>query len=167
MRATLVSSGVLFALAVAYWFGADALPKSRLGGQVGADGLPKLLAISLAVLSAALAAQTLAYMRKERRAGAVAKPADADGDDNPHGWKSHARAFGLIAIGAVYLALLPHLGYAVSAALLLLVVSTYCGLKPSWRTLVFAVVGGAAFYIIFVRVLQVPLPAGLWPTLLG
>jgi cell division protein FtsW (lipid II flippase) len=156
----------LFVLAVAYWFGADALPKSRLGGQVGADGLPKLLAISLAVLSVALAAQTLAYMRKERRAG-MARPAESDGGHDAHDWKSHARAFGLIAIGAAYLALLPYLGYAVSAALLLLVVSTYCGLKPSWRSLVFAVVGGVAFYFLFVKLLQVPLPAGLWPRLLG
>lgn len=167
MRATLVSSGVLFVLAILYWFGADALPKSRLGGQVGADGMPKLLAISLAVLSVALAIQTLAYMRKERRAPGAPPPETADDDNAAQGWKTHARAFGLIVIGAVYLALLPHLGYGLSAALLLLVVSIYAGVKPTWRTLVFAVVGGIAFYFIFVRLLQVPLPAGIWPSLLG
>lgn len=165
MRATLAASGVLFVLAIAYWFGADAIPKSRLGGQVGADGLPKLLAIALAVLSVALAAQTLAYMRKERRMPAV-RPATDEGDGSPdEGWRGHVRAFGLIAIGAAYLALLPYLGYGVSAALLLMVVSTYTGLKPSWRTLVFAVVGGIAFYLLFVRLLQVPLPGGVWSTL--
>ena len=39
--ATLVVSAALFILAVAYWFAADAIPISRLAGQVGADGLPK------------------------------------------------------------------------------------------------------------------------------
>ena len=167
MKATLVSSGVLLVLAVAYWLGADALPKSRLGGQVGADGLPKLLAISLAVLSVALAAQTLAYMRKEQRARAVKPPPAAEDEAKGDGWKGHARALGLVAIGAAYLAVLPYLGYAVSAALLLLVVSVYSGLRLSWRALIFAVVGGIVFYFLFVRFLQVPLPAGMWPGLLG
>lgn len=65
-----------------------------------------------------------------------------------------------------YLLVLPHLGYMVSAGLLLAAVATYAGLKPSPATLLFAAGGGILFYLIFVKILQIPLPAGFWPGLL-
>ncbi|MGV6872226.1 tripartite tricarboxylate transporter TctB family protein [Pseudochelatococcus sp. B33] len=163
MRATLAVSGILFVFAIVYWLGADALPRSPLAGHVGADGLPKLLAVTLAVLSICLAVQTYMDMRKQRRSGAAVRQAEAAEDDEAPA--SHLRAFGLIGIGAAYLLLLPFLGYALSAALVLGVVATYSGLKPSLKTLYFAIGGGAVCYVIFVKILQIPLPAGFWPSL--
>ena len=46
-------------------------------------------------------------------------------------------------------------------------VATYSGLKPGLATVLFGVAGAAVFYLLFVRLLQVPLPAGVWPTLLS
>lgn len=166
MRATLVVCGVLFVLAIAYWIGADAIPQSRLAGQVGADGLPKLLGVTLAFLSVCLAAQTFAEMRKRQRSGAAAGEEEEEGG-NLSDWRMHLRALGLVGIGALYILLLPILGYAVSAGLLLAGVATYAGLKPSWQTLAFGVGGGILYYIIFVRVLQIPLPSGFWPSVFG
>lgn len=68
-KATLAVSAALFVLAVAYWLAADAIPASRLAGQVGADGLPKLLGLALGVLSLLLAGQTLFEMRRAAAAG--------------------------------------------------------------------------------------------------
>ena len=58
MRGAYIVSLLLFVFSVAYWLAADALPKSPLAGQIGADGLPKMLGMALAVLSICLAVQT-------------------------------------------------------------------------------------------------------------
>jgi len=163
MRTSLVVAGLLFVVAVAYWFGADAIPKSRLGGAVGADGLPKLLAVTLGFLSLALAGQAILEARKRRGGGAAA----AAGTGGPINIAAHLRAFGLIAIGIGYIVLLPILGYAVTIALLLVAVALYAGRPPSMGVALFGVGGAVVFYLLFVKLLQVPLPAGFWPALFG
>lgn len=162
MRGMLAISGVLFALAVAYWLGADAIPKSRLGGMVGADGLPKLLAVALGLLSAGLALQTLMEVRKRRRPGAAPLPASETADTD---WSGHAKAMGVIGIGAGFVLLLPVLGYVVSVMLLLIAVTAYSGRRPSVQTGLFAVGGGIFFYVLFVHLLKVPLPGGVFASL--
>lgn len=166
MRGTFAISGVLFVAGIAFWFAANALPRSPLAGQVGSDGLPKLLGITLAVLAAGLALQTYIELRKQRRSGAAAETA-ATGEEDEKDWSGHLRAFGLLAIGAAYILVLPFLGYAVSAALVFAAVATYTGLKPSFKTVVFALGGAVVYYIIFVRILQIPLPAGIWPSMIS
>lgn len=172
MRGIFAISGVLFVSGIAFWFAANALRRSPLAGQVGADGLPKMLGITLAVLAVGLALQTYLQLRQQRRrSGAAAQAAAsgdeavADGDEKER--PDHLRAFGLLAIGAAYILLLPILGYAVSAALVFGAVATYTGLKPSLKTVLFAVGGAVVYYIVFVRILQIPLPPGFWPSLLG
>ena len=166
-KATLAVSLALFAMAVAYWFTADAIPQSRLAGQGGADGLPKLLGIALGVLSLVLAGQTLYEMRREAANGPAEQSDSDDHESKGTGWGGHLRALGLVGIGIVYLLLLPHLGYMVSSGLLLGAVATYAGLRPSLATLAFMVFGGIGFYLIFVKILQIPLPAGFWPGVLN
>jgi putative tricarboxylic transport membrane protein len=167
-KATLAVSIVLFVMAVAYWFAADAIPQSRLAGQVGADGLPKLLGVVLGVLSLVLAGQTLYEMRRAAASEVGVAPAEDKNDEHETSdWGGHLRALGLIGIGIVYLLVLPHLGYLVSSGLLLGAVATYAGLRPSRATLMFMVGGGVGFYLIFVKVLQIPLPAGFWPGVLN
>ena len=164
--ATLVVSAAFFILAVAYWFGADAITVSTLAGHVGADGLPKLLSWVLGGLAILLAAQTLL---EQRRAAAVAA-AEGRAKDEPRlpgTFRGHMRALGLIGFGIIYLLILPHLGYLLSSALLLAAVAVYAGLKSMRSTVLLAVIGGICFYLIFVKVLQIPLPPGFWPSLLG
>lgn len=162
MRSMFAVSGVLFVISIAYWLGADAIRVSSLAGQVGADGLPKLLGLALGGLSVLLALQTWVQKRRLK-----ASPLVADGgeDDVLGDWRSHLRALGLIAIGVVYVIVLPWLGYAVSAAVMLAVVAAYAGLR-SWISLAaFAFGGAVVFYLIFVQLLSIPLPAGFWPAL--
>ncbi len=166
MRAMLVASGLLIVLAAAYWLGADAIPKSSLGGLVGADGLPKLLAVALGLLSAGLALQTLVEMRKRRRTGAASATGTAASSEVGD-VAGHLRALGVIAIGVGFLVALPVLGYALSVALLLVAVATYSGKAFGLGTVVFGVAGAAFFYVLFVLGLDVPLPAGIWPSLLS
>jgi putative tricarboxylic transport membrane protein len=161
MRGNLITAIVLLILAVAFWFGADAIPKSRLSGSVGADGLPKLLAVTLGILSTGLIVQTLLTMKA---AGPVvaAEPERKDASR-----AVHLRALGMILIGAGYLLVVPYLGYVMSIGLLLLTVALYNGKHLSLGLLLFAVLGSVVFYLLFVRLLDVPLPAGFWPGLVS
>ncbi|MCT8331586.1 tripartite tricarboxylate transporter TctB family protein [Albidovulum sediminis] len=162
---TLVVSAALFALAVGYWISADSISESRLAGAVGADGFPKVLGVALGVLSLILAGQTLfeSYIVPARDKA----PVQEEAQDASSAWRGHLRAFGLIAIGIAYVLLLPYLGYMVAGGLMLGAVATYAGLRPSLATLLFAVCGGLCFYLIFVKLLQIPLPAGFWPGLVN
>jgi hypothetical protein len=161
MRGNLVTGILLLIFSVVFWYGADAIPKSRLSGSVGADGLPKMLAIALAVLSVGLIAQTLLMMK------AALQTAGADLNARAEQRTLYLRAFGMIAIGAGYLVLVPYLGYILAIALLLLTVALYNGKRPSVGLFLFAALGSAFFYVLFVQVLAVPLPAGFWPRLIG
>jgi putative tricarboxylic transport membrane protein len=161
MRANLITAILLIAFAIVFWFAADAIPKSRLGGTVGADGLPKLLAVALGVLSVGLIVQTLLTAR-------TAEPVlPARPERKREDRIAHLRALGMIVIGAGYLAVVPYLGYLPSVALLLAVVALYNGKRPSLDLAAFAIVGAVVFYLLFVQLLDVPLPAGLWPKLMG
>ena len=161
MRSNLITGILLLVFSVIFWLGADTIPKSRLSGSVGADGLPKMLAVTLGVLSIGFIAQTLLTARM---AGPViGHKREAKSADHAR----HLRAIGMIAIGAVYVVVIPYLGYIVSIALLLLSVALYNGKRPSLGLFLFAALGSIVFYLLFVRVLDVPLPAGLWPSLIG
>ena len=160
MRSNLIAGVVLLAFSVIFWLGADAIPKSRLGGSVGADGLPKTLGIALGVLSLGLIAQTL-LMARAAPAAAVERVNRAERRN------LHLRALGMIVIGAVYVAVVPYLGYVLSIALLLLAVALYNGKRPSRGLVLFTILGAVVFYVLFVQILDVPLPAGFWPSLIG
>jgi putative tricarboxylic transport membrane protein len=45
-------------------------------------------------------------------------------------------------------------------------VALYNYRKPTLELALFAVLGSAAFYLLFVRILGIPLPAGIWPSIL-
>jgi putative tricarboxylic transport membrane protein len=157
----------LIAIAIAYWLGTNAIPHSVLAGEVRADGLPKLLAWGLGVLGLVLVAQGLLW--RARPAPAEAAAADAPVQARswyPH-WYSHWRALGMIAFAAGYIIAVPTLGYTITIALLLAAVALYNGAARSPRVLLLAVLGAALFYVLFVHVLKVPLPPGIWPELIG
>ena len=155
-RDTGLASGLLV-LAGLYWLGADRIRVSPLEGVVGAQAVPKSLAVSLATLSVLLIAQEL---RRGRGATAAAGGQEVDA-----GSAAHLRAAGMLLIGVAYLLAVGTIGYLPAIALLVLATARYMG-QP-WSAQLFAVaVGGALLYdLIFVRLLGIPLPAGIWPGL--
>ncbi|HEV7252732.1 MAG TPA: tripartite tricarboxylate transporter TctB family protein [Mesorhizobium sp.] len=156
LKADAIAAVLLFALAIAFWFGAESLPQSRLGGAVGASGLPKLLAGLLGFLSALLFVQSLAA----RPAAGSEEPEDRDP-------RAHLRAGGILAIGAGVILALPWLGYALTMAALLLAVALFHGRVLSLRLVLGCALGGAAFHLLFVELLGVGMPPGIWPRLLA
>lgn len=161
---TLVFSGL-------YWRAADGIPISPLDGIVNAGALPKALAVAMVFFSLLLILRALLtemmYLRAARRA--VGSPADRPEEEGSKSFSfpQHMKALGVLVIGVAYLLVLPWLGYFLSATLLITVMSIYIGAKAGAYTLGVAVVVSTVFYLLFVQLLDIPLPAGIWPTLLG
>src|SRR5690242_495519 len=114
-------------VALLYWREADDIQQSFLSDEVGADGVPKLLAVALAILSA------LTVLR------ALRQPAKRDLEDG--GGHPHLRALGLFVIAALYAALLIPLGYVVATVLLIGGAALYAGQRFEWRLCAAAVAG--------------------------
>jgi len=149
---------VLIGLAGLYWLGADQIRVSRLEGGVGAQAVPKSLALVLAFLAALMIAQA-AWQRYRAGAGAAAAPVSAEER------RRHLRALGMLLIGVGYLLVVDLLGYLPTIALLLLATATYIGRPFSAHLAGVAVAGSVLYYLLFVRFLDIPLPAGIWPDL--
>jgi hypothetical protein len=155
-RDTAVALG-LIALAGLYWLGADQIRVSRLEGIVGAQAVPKGLAVSLAILALLLIVQGLFPAR--RAAGAAGE------EGGGRGLHPHLRAGGMLLIGMGYLAVVGTVGYMPAVVGLVLATALYLGQHLSARLVLIAVGLAVLYYLIFVRLLGIPLPPGIWPGL--
>lgn len=128
-----------------YWLLADAVPTSMLSDQVGAGGVPKVLASALMILGVI---QTWRGARHGARDAAIDMSA-------------HGRALGLLALGCVYVAVMPHLGFLLTTAVLIVAASVYAGIKMGRDILVVGAVSGVVFWAIFAKLLGIAMPAGV------
>ena len=152
-RDAVTGLGVL-ALAIAYWLVADRLQVSLLADAVGADGVPKVLAVALAMLGALLAFS-----------GWRAGPEPASAESAQSG--AHLRAAGLLAIGCVYVVLMPILGFALVTSIVIVVVAAYAGLAMSRNLVAIGAIAGGVFWFMFVKLLGISMPTGMWLELIG
>lgn len=153
MNKDALSGLFLLAVAAVYYWSALGIPRSSLADEVGAAGLPTVLALVLAGLGLLIVGRGLLV----RRRGA----ATADAEEDKVAEASLPRALGLLAIGAAYVIVVPYLGYVTSIALLIAAVALYEGLRLSWRLAGIAVAGAAFFWLLFVVLLGVRQPSGL------
>jgi hypothetical protein len=149
----------MLALAVPYYLIADAIPTSLLSDAVGPGGLPKTYALILAGLSLILMVQSVV---RQRQAAARAL------------WAAGAvrieraqllRAGGMLAIGFFYVLAVPYLGYIPTIALLIAGTTYYQGGTMTRQAGIIAVGGAFFFWMLFVLLLRIPQPPGLWPDL--
>jgi putative tricarboxylic transport membrane protein len=148
------AAGLGFSLV--YYRAADALPVSLLADEVGADGMPKALAIGLAIASLLVAAR------------AIIRPAAANlRSPEPGALRRHLSCLGLAGIAASYAAAAPWLGYPLAIALLIAVTTVYFGSRPSWGLAGIAGLGALFFWAMFAKMLGIAMPTGIWPRLIG
>jgi hypothetical protein len=93
-------------------------------------------------------------------------PAPPDLTDEPStvrgaGW----RTLGMLMNGALYVALVPVLGYMVSIAGLIASTIYFQGGELNRRSLAVALGGSVLLWLLFVRLLHIPHPSGIWPSL--
>ncbi len=159
MNKDALSGLVLIAIAGAYYWSSAQIADSTLSDEVGAGGLPRLLAYALACLGFVLLVRALAASRSAKIAAAGAEVAEEAG---------LPRAMGLLLLGGAYVLLLPFLGYVVSVTLLIAIIATYEGAQRRWTLPVVAAGGGLLYWAVFVKLLGVRHPTGtLWQSFLG
>jgi cell division protein FtsW (lipid II flippase) len=147
---------MVLALAVAYFVAAAEVPQSMLSDEVGADGVPKAIAVVLAILGVAQLARA-AFARR------VAGPDELSHDETA----AHLRAIGVIVIGIVYILAAPYLGYPLAATALIFAMALYAGMPVSLRLAAVSVGGGFVMWVMFVKALGVAMPVGILGRLLG
>jgi len=159
-RRDLIGAGIALALAGFYWIGATHIHKSSLIGKgVGADALPKGLAVALAVLAVILVIQNVA----QRRRGPLAKDAPGTPEELAEARHKHWRAAGMFAIGLAFLLVVGYIGYIPAIFAMICITAVYNGRPMSWRIAGIAAGLTAIFFAIFDLLLKIPMPSGIWP----
>ena len=148
LNADLVFGVVSLAIAATYYALARAIPSSFLDDVVGSRGLPMVYGVVLAGLALTLIARGFLA----RRSGSQAA----------RGTATNAKTLGILALGVGYGALLPWIGYAGSIALLLAATAAHQGAGLSGRVVIVAVCGAAFLWGLFVWLLGIPQPSGIW-----
>ena len=158
MRGDLPLGVATFALSAGYYFAADRIPDSRLADAIGPAGLPKAYAVLLATLSLGLIGGALKRQ--------TADPGRQPVVERVHAVYRYERVIGMLAIGIAYIVLVPWLGYLLSVAALLFT-TMYCQGSAADRRAAIVALSGAVFcWILFVLVMRIEQPPGLWPSLL-
>ncbi|MBW6424968.1 tripartite tricarboxylate transporter TctB family protein [Rhizobium sp. XQZ8] len=158
MNKDILSGVVLLAIAGIYYTWSTRIADSTLSDEIGADGLPKMLAILLGVLAVCLIGRTVLAMGL-RAAAATATKAETEEEEDDNA--PLPRALGFLAFGAAYVFLLPFVGYIVATALLIGTIAIYEGApRRSWIVLAAAIGGGLFYWAIFVKLLGVNQPMG-------
>jgi putative tricarboxylic transport membrane protein len=152
MNKDVLSGIILLVVAALYYAATLQIAESSLSDEVGAQGLPRILAALLAGVAVLIIARGVIMARKPLRA----TPVQADDEAPPR------RALGFLAIAAGYVVVAPLVGFAPALALLIAAVAIYEGAVPSWRTAVVAVAGALAFWLLFVQLLGVEQPRSLF-----
>jgi putative tricarboxylic transport membrane protein len=150
MNKDALGGGVLLLLAATYYWATLQIADSSLSDEVGAQGLPRILAFLLTGL--ALLILVRGFLVSRKRMATDTETAD-DPDTSPR------RALGFLAIAAGYVLVSPLVGYGPALAILIAAVALYEGTKPSWRMAAVAVGGAVVFWILFVQLLGVEQPS--------
>lgn len=155
MNKDLLSGVVLLAVAGTYYMWSTQIADSTLSDEIGADGLPKVLSVALAILAICLIGRALLAVRL-RPAAATGNAGEEEDENAPL-----SRALGFLLFGAAYILLLPFVGYIAATALLIGAIALYEGApRGSWIVPAAAVGGGMLYWAVFVKLLGVNQPMG-------
>jgi hypothetical protein len=158
------------AIAAGYYLMASRIQQSDIADVIGPQGLPRTYAALLAGLSVILIVRALIRTRTQRiRAGSsVTVGAESPGAasavsevrETPRnvGW----RVFGMLMNGVIYILVVPWLGYILSIAALIAATVYYQGGGFNRRVAAVAIGGALVLWLLFVRLLHIAHPAGIW-----
>lgn len=156
----LVLGSATLGIAAVYYLLAIRIPESDIADVIGAQGLPKTYASLLAGLSLILIVRAVVA---RRTAAADATPAvPKPGLQRGVAW----RVLGMLMNGVIYILVVPWLGYILSIAALIAATVYYQGGELNRRAAAVAIGGAVFLWLLFVRLLHIAHPAGIWPSLL-
>lgn len=146
----LVFGSATLALAAIYYALTVTIPQSDLADPIGPQGLPKTYAAVLAVLAIILMARSIKRPANPR----TNEPANL------------GRVIGMLLIGVGYIVVLPWLGYLLSVAALIAATTYFQGGSINLRSILVAISGALCFWVLFIWLLRIQYPAGLWPSVI-
>ena len=151
MARDLVCSIALLAVAAGYYYLARGIASSALADEVGAAGLPTIYAFALGSIGLIMALQAIvkgllnrAEVREAVDLGLMLR-----------------RAGGVLGIGIGYLLIVSVVGYMIALVIVLAAMLIYFGERASGRIALAATVGAGLFWVLFDRLLGIPMP-GIW-----
>ena len=154
----LVFGSATLALAAVYYALTVTIPQSDLADPIGPQGLPKTYAVVLAVLSIVLIARSI-------RRRASPEPTNRE-PRIPNPESRIPRVIGMLLIGVGYIVVLPWLGYLLSVAALIAATTYFQGGSIDRRSILVAISGAFCFWVLFIWLLRIQYPAGLWPSVI-
>ena len=154
----LVFGSATLALAAIYYALTVTIPQSDLADPVGPQGLPKTYAAVLAVLAIVLIARSI-------KRPANLEPANLEPQITNHESRI-PRVIGMLLIGVAYIVVLPWLGYLLSVAALIAATTYFQGGSINRRSILVAISGALCFWVLFIWLLRIQYPAGLWPSVI-
>jgi putative tricarboxylic transport membrane protein len=147
---------VALAFAATYYSLTTAIPESALADAVGPKGLPKIYALLLAALAMIVIVGSRPRRRAPTDGGRRAQPTTDPDTTTP--W----RMAGMLGIGVVYLLVVPWLGYVPTLAALILASALFQGSALTARLVLISGGGAVVLWALFVLLLRIPQPAGVW-----
>ena len=151
MARDLVCSVVLLVVAAGYYYLASGIASSALADEVGAAGLPTIYAFALGSIGLIMALQAVVKGLLNRVE--VGEAVDLG--------LMLRRAGGVLGIGIGYLLIVSVVGYMIALVIVLAAMLIYFGERASGRIALAATVGAGLFWILFDRLLGIPMP-GIW-----
>lgn len=137
-----------------YIYATEQFPPLHLSDPLGPQAFPRLLGIGLLLTAVGL----LVEMLRARKAGSPAREEKTSGEKHPH-----AVVVGATICTVLYFAVFEWLGYAISTSIYLLVMMAYFR-RGKWTSNgLTSVLYSFGSYLVFTRLLLVPLPAGFLP----
>lgn len=135
---------------------------SALADAVGPAGIPKALAVVMIALGVVLCVQSLLAGRRKRALEPIDRDAEQlDQEVEGIGFAGILRAGGLLAIGIAYLMIVRTVGYVPAIGALIVACALYGGAALTWRVFAIGIVGALFYWVLFVLILGIPLPAGI------
>ncbi len=159
----LVFGSATLALAAIYYALTVTIPQSDLADPIGPQGLPKTYAVVLAVLSIVLIARSI--RRRANLEPANPEPTNPE-PPIPAPRSPIPRVIGMLLIGVAYIVVLPWLGYLLSVAALIAATTYFQGGSINRRSILVAISGALCFWVLFIWLLRIQYPAGLWPSVI-
>lgn len=157
--AALVAGSGGLAFAAFYILAARRIEDSLLADPVGASGVPVAVGGLMALASVALICKGL------MASGPPAPTESGLAEPGASRLRLHGLAAGLLLILAVYLLVLPWLGYVVSVGLMAAAVAWFAGGRQVPVLLGFTVLTGPLLWLVFDLALRVRMPTGIWRSL--
>lgn len=146
---------IALVFSVVYIIEASRIRTSALGDSVGAGGVPMILGWVMA----ATASVIILHQLWLKRTGKFLPAKVTEAFETPG--RTFAIAAGVVAMAAVYIAVLRWLGYIPSTALLLAGMLAYQGVGPSRRLVMVPVLGAIVLFLLFDTLLGLNLPTGI------